>query len=329
MVLLNNNSIENSDLSKTVTDDIILASVDIINRDLASVALIEEHDLEASNYEIVCIPGKGKGMIATKKLYPGDIILAETPLIIVPDKTFEDVEKLETYLERKINNMTGDDRDRFLDMADSRTVGEDQFDEFLYSGKFYTNAMNFDGDAAVCPTMARANHSCRPNAEFISRPDLDKMMLVTMYVIEAGQEVNINYMAMTDEGTESRDIRQAFLRKWYGFQCLCTACTLQDDKLVHDDALRETIKELQSVEQDSLDVVELEEMISLVYQIQGKLSYILTLIHPLFIKAGEGSLRRLEYAVSGLSLALSLHGPGSLEANDWKQKVDQERSIHF
>ena len=138
MVLLNNNSIENSDLSKTVTDDIILASVDIINRDLASVALIEEQDLEASNYEIVCIPGKGKGMIASKKLYPGDIILAETPLIIVPDKTFEDVEKLETYLERKINNMT--DRDRFLDMADSRTVGEDQvliISDWLR--KYYTN----------------------------------------------------------------------------------------------------------------------------------------------------------------------------------------------
>ena len=40
-------------------------------------------------------------------------------------------------------------------------------------GIFYTNCMNFvDESAALFPTMARSNHSCTPNSEFITRDDL-------------------------------------------------------------------------------------------------------------------------------------------------------------
>ena len=40
---------------------------------------------------------------------------------------------------------------------------------------FYTNCMSYnEKDVCVCPVMARANHSCRPNAEFISRVELGK-----------------------------------------------------------------------------------------------------------------------------------------------------------
>ena len=40
-------------------------------------------------------------------------------------------------------------------------------------GIFYTNCMNFvDDSAALFPTMARSNHSCTPNSEFITRTKL-------------------------------------------------------------------------------------------------------------------------------------------------------------
>ena len=78
--------------------------------------------------------------------------------------------------------------------------------------------MNFAGDAAVCPDMARANHSCRPNAgrwwqflhffntnifvlhffittcsEFVTRVWTGEQVLVVMYIVEAGEEVIIIY----------------------------------------------------------------------------------------------------------------------------------------
>ena len=48
-----------------------------------------------------------------------------------------------------------------------------------------------------------------------------------MYIIEAGEEVTLNYMAMAEEGSEVREVRQEYLRRLYGFQCTCKACTLQ------------------------------------------------------------------------------------------------------
>ena len=46
----------------------------------------------------------------------------------------------------------------------------------------------------------------------------------------------------------------------------------QDEELKQDDLVRETIKELQAVDRDQLDVSELEEFLKLIYRIHGKLS---------------------------------------------------------
>ena len=87
--------------------------------------------------------------------------------------------------------------------------------------------LSLQGDAALFPQMAMANHSCRPNAEFVDRTDIGQQLLVVIYVIEAGEEISINYMPMEDEGTDTKEVRQEFLRRFYGFQCCCKACTLQ------------------------------------------------------------------------------------------------------
>ena len=65
------------------------------------------------------------------------------------------------------------------------------------------------------------------NAEFIDRTDIGLQLLVVIYVIEAGDEICINYMPMEDEGCDNREVRQEYLRRYYGFQCCCKACTLQ------------------------------------------------------------------------------------------------------
>ena len=228
MVLLKENQVVKN------PEEILVPSIEIISQDLSSLTLTTTEDdlaaklvdIEDNNdvkFDTVDIPGKGQGMIATTKIYPGDVIYAETPLIIVPDDIFNDVEACEEFLEKKINLLSSEDRELLLGLIDCRNADE----TFQYCGKFYTNAMNYDGDAAICPIIARANHSCRPNAEFVSRPDLGRQLLVAMYIIEEEEEISINYMPMLEEGTDIRDVRQSYLRKWYGFQCCCRACTLQ------------------------------------------------------------------------------------------------------
>ena len=55
----------------------------------------------------------------------------------------------------------------------------------------------------------------------------------------------------------------------------------QDAALEEDNAVREGIKELQSAGPDNLEAGELEELVQMLYQIQGKLSYILSLFETL------------------------------------------------
>jgi len=302
-------------------DDLIVPSIEVIR------SLIPTPDpvlgkLNKPSFEIVDISGKGQGMVAKRKLYPGEVILTESPFMIIPDKIFEDHDKTETFIEKKINKMSCEDRDKFLSLSDCRNV-----ENSGYCGRFYTNAMNYGGDAALFPQMAMANHSCRPNAEFVDRTDIGQQLLVVIYVIEAGEEISINYMPMEDEGTDTKEVRQEFLRRFYGFQCCCKACTLQDEELKQDDLVRETIKELQAVDRDQLDVAELEEFLKLIYRIHGKLSYALTIVDTLHKRSRAGSLRRLEYAVSGLTLASDIYGAGASQVAEWKDNVEHEKNI--
>ena len=39
-------------------------------------------------YHIQELPGRGYGLVATKKFYPGDLIIREKPIIDMPDKIF-------------------------------------------------------------------------------------------------------------------------------------------------------------------------------------------------------------------------------------------------
>ena len=83
-------------------------------------------DVEASAeepcYRILPIPGKGQGMVATRKLYPGEVVMTERPLLVVPDTIFRDYSRVETFIERRINRMSCEDRDRFLGLTDCRNV---------------------------------------------------------------------------------------------------------------------------------------------------------------------------------------------------------------
>ena len=82
----------------------------------------EKDAAEEPCYRILPIPGKGQGMVATRKLYPGEVVMTERPLLVVPDTIFRDCSRVETFIERRINRMSCEDRDRFLGLTDCRNV---------------------------------------------------------------------------------------------------------------------------------------------------------------------------------------------------------------
>jgi len=267
--------------------------------------------------EVKEVAGKGIGMVATKKLYPGDLILSEKPVMTMPVAIFDSGrESTEDWLDKTINRLGSMERELLLSLSDWSNP-----DDFTYIGLFYTNCMSWEEDVVVCPLMARANHSCRPNAEFVARLDKGVQELRAMYVIEPGEEVNINYLPMAEEGGEVREVRQKYLRTSYGFQCTCRACTLQGSELANEEELREKLKELQARGAHNWVAEEVSEYLEGIGTLQGKLSHILDVLNDCF-QGSDDQASKLEYGVRGLALALCIYGPSSTEAEEWRQRVE-------
>jgi len=283
----------------------------------------EKQEQEGECFEIREIPGKGIGMIAKRRIFPGELIMEEFPWIVISDAIYNDMEKTEKLLDKTVENMNADQITEFLSLTDCRNP-----EDPTYLGIFYTNDMNFDGDCALFPKMARVNHACRANSEFTSRRDAGLQRLVSNYTIEEGEEVTINYMPMVEEGSDIRDVRRAYLRQWYSFQCACAICTKEDFDVDADDKIREEIKELQSVGLENLSIAELELLIEKVHLIHGKLSYVADLLEVIYRKTVDSAD---QYMVGArlVNLAVALFGDDSKEAETWRERISFNESTRL
>lgn len=219
-------------------------------------------------YSVRFIPTKGQGMFATRPIAAGEIIVREKPLILMPDEVFsdEDSDRIETWLDKQINRMTSQDRETFFNLSDSRT------DPPSPVGIFFTNDMNFNGDAGLFPIIARANHACRPNADFVSRPQIGQQDLVAVRNIQAGEEICISYLPASETGSDIRETRKEYLRFWYGFECTCEACLDEGVHFRRQESLRKKIRLIQLSKKQELR--ELDFLIDHLEKIGCKAPYI-------------------------------------------------------
>ena len=166
--------------------------------------------------------------------------------------SYEDMRDVETWLDRHLNRLSSDERIVFFDLADCRTPAlTEGKEEKSALGIFFTNDMNFDGDAAVFPLISRANHSCVPNADFVTRGERRVQEIIATSNIATGEEITLSYLEASAAGSEGRNERQGYTRLWYGFQCRCKACSLEGQELVLDEAVRKRVREIQGRLADS------------------------------------------------------------------------------
>lgn len=201
-------------------------------------------------YAIQDVPGKGKGLIATRKIVQGTRIICEEPILKVPNVK-EDI------------GLTG--RSLFLRLLTSRVeaLSPNKLRQFLalfnplanvpalkYFGTIQVNGLELDSftTAARYPSLntnavasieteagdddfeevgvfahaSRINHDCEGNV-YNSWNGLTKRYTIhALQDIEKGEEITINYI----ESHIPRHERQARLRVQYKFNCTCRLCTL-------------------------------------------------------------------------------------------------------
>ena len=107
--------------------------------------------------------------MASTEHFSGDLIVAEKPVLTMPREVFDsDRQATEEWLGKTINLLGNEDKELLLSLTDCCNPDDNLKS---YVGLLYTNCMSWEGDVVVCPLVATANHSCRPNAQFVPRLD--------------------------------------------------------------------------------------------------------------------------------------------------------------
>ena len=206
------------------------------------------------------VPGKGKGLVATRRIAKGTRILSEQPLIQIPPladmaELCHDEEKREIVRDFIDGRFPADRRKAFFALhnafpngADAKYVGRLRTNGFrlstLRNGPFHHD-LDGEGDSsdeeeehgepiAVFRNASRINHDCESNAHNMWNEITERYTVHALRDIDAGEEITVNYTCYTACFC-TRHQRQTVLREQYAFDCSCRLCSLPlEESLAHD-----------------------------------------------------------------------------------------------
>eukprot|EP00930_Biecheleria_cincta_P082535 TRINITY_DN72252_c0_g1_i1.p1 TRINITY_DN72252_c0_g1~~TRINITY_DN72252_c0_g1_i1.p1 ORF type:complete len:374 (+),score=53.42 TRINITY_DN72252_c0_g1_i1:53-1123(+) len=193
--------------------------------------------LHEHHFRIVEVDGRGLGAIATKDFSPGELVLAERPIIGV--RTNEGGDAWEAELYREYDKLTVEEQAEVWKLHDVCV----QKPEKSLEGIFFTNCISrgtgYRWDMGLMLKLSRFNHSCCPNLEQSWDEDAGQAHLVAAEPIKAGEELFTHYVELR----LPREERRKQLHENYRFWCDCAkACALPED--VESDNRRTEMKRL-------------------------------------------------------------------------------------
>jgi len=227
-------------------------------------------------YQIVPIEGRGLGVIATRNIRRGELIVLERPVITcmnehsapprtvltVDDKLFAervpikqvdpDFAHPDTLISsnaghlvmgqmKKVralyNALTTQDQEKVLQL-------HDRFEKLVGKktpfGVYSSNSFDCGGEGSVlCPIICRFNSSCTPNVMHIWSQPYERC--VAMRDIAQGEEMCNSYC---NHVFLPRLERRRILKARYDFDCYCETCSLCDTESAASDARRLKLAEL-------------------------------------------------------------------------------------
>jgi hypothetical protein len=175
-------------------------------------------------YDIVSIPGKGLGLIASVSIPPGTHILNEAPLVAVPVPELHEsgyaLQAMLHSLQTGFASLTPAEKESFLSLHDHRFPGDAEANTDKLLSIFRSNAYNTGAShVGLFPKIARINHSCRPNCGNYWDEKSNLRVIYAARDIAPGEEITVSYIPLLKSTKE----RQARLVQ-YGFTCDCSAC---------------------------------------------------------------------------------------------------------
>lgn len=220
------------------------------------------HKSSCPPYRIQEVPGKEKGMVATRNIKAGDLILEESPLIVFDKDPFQ---KIDQILQLS-PSLPGEERQKVLSLHDPgvksihqenilsffQQTGMEQegidgdMIKFIRISLYNTISVAEEGnvfginDSALYETISRVRHSCVPNCFWKwKKGDVYVKEFRALKDIRKGEEMVVSYLLDT---FIPRNDRREKLRNW-DIDCRCKICSLEGDELSKNEDLRSKIKE--------------------------------------------------------------------------------------
>ncbi|KAK4445458.1 hypothetical protein QBC34DRAFT_472363 [Podospora aff. communis PSN243] len=190
-------------------------------------------------YKITPVEGKGLGLIATRKIKRGEIIMVDYPAVLM---SMEYLASSKAHHRRRLmrkamEQLPGETREG-ID-ALQRGKGGHEVDR-IFGVNTYTVGMEGGLYVGLFLGVARINHSCRPNAYYRFHGDRLTVEIVSHSAIEPGDEILINY---TPTGMPHTD-RRRFLHENWDIDCSCSLCRANETTISDSEAARKQMDDL-------------------------------------------------------------------------------------
>ncbi|KAK8900780.1 hypothetical protein QC760_010544 [Botrytis cinerea] len=189
-------------------------------------------------YTLREVPGKGKGLIATRMIPMGTCILSEEPIIRVPEAAL-DIQSLQTSIHEQVNALTPEQRQDFLSMHNIHASDAVP----LYLGIIQTNALpigDYVREVGIFLDACRINHACDNNTQKSWNENTNRHTVYAKRNIENGEEITIFYLGVLNK----HQTRQEALRRKFAFTCSCRLCSLPPDESRESDRRLDEILQL-------------------------------------------------------------------------------------
>ncbi|KAI0382385.1 SET domain-containing protein [Hypomontagnella monticulosa] len=223
--------------NKRMGDGIVLLTTER-NAEIISSFPVKANSGETERFRVTEVPGKGIGVVATRKIKKGETILVRSPTMMGQTAAYIGMEKgtREVLYDIAIGKLPSKGRELFMGQ-----MGKDVHEKINTNCfQLYVDGANESGSHLGCyPEISRFNHDCRPNVHY--RINDITHTSVAARDIAPGEELSISYIELM----LPREERLERLRKW-GFECSCSHCTMSDEKAAESDARLKRIEELET-----------------------------------------------------------------------------------
>ncbi|GLB38298.1 putative this enzyme is required for electron transfer from NADP to cytochrome P450 in microsomes [Lyophyllum shimeji] len=197
--------------------------------DSESVSNASQEEQGPAAFEVVDLPGRGRGMVAIRDIEQGERVLTEQPALTAPHQISGSPA---TYIANLLREASPADREAVLNL--SYVNFPKDLDPETHPGEvalaiFQTNAVSAGSrGVGIFPRMARMNHGCSSafNAVYTWRDKQQVLVVHALKKILKGEEILTTYT----NTKRPRSDRRAFLSEHYGFTCMCRVCALPEEE---------------------------------------------------------------------------------------------------